>query len=129
MGRLQRPSPCRVRSAHRCERGRMPSETSEKLQKDRMYVEEEFRRSWLYLSVCSAWMIYKIGIISKRYLLMFGILRLNTLERLFPFYVCKAGAFVLVASDKILIRYAPTITYNNYGQPTTIISKQITRER
>ena len=35
-GRLQRPSPCRVRSAHRRERGRMPSETSEKLQNHRM---------------------------------------------------------------------------------------------
>ena len=28
-GRLQRPSPCRVRSVHRRERGRVPSETSE----------------------------------------------------------------------------------------------------
>ena len=28
-GRLHRPSPCRVRSAHRRERGRVPSETSE----------------------------------------------------------------------------------------------------
>ena len=27
------------------------------------------------LNVCNAWMIYKIGIISKRYLIMFGILR------------------------------------------------------
>ena len=35
------------------------------------HVEEEFRRFWLYLNVCSAWMMYKIGIISERYLLMF----------------------------------------------------------
>ena len=35
-GRLQRPSPCRVRSAPRREHGRMPSQTSEKLQKYRM---------------------------------------------------------------------------------------------
>ena len=35
-GGLQRPSPFRVRSAHRRERGRMPSEKSEKLQKYRM---------------------------------------------------------------------------------------------
>ena len=35
-GRLQRPSPCRVRSAHRRERGRMPSDTGEKFQKYRM---------------------------------------------------------------------------------------------
>ena len=47
------------------------------------HVEEEFRRFWLNLNVCSAWMIYKIGIISKRYLIMFGILRWHTLERLF----------------------------------------------
>ena len=39
------------------------------------HVEEEFRRFWLSLNVCNAWMIYKIGIISKRYLIMFGILR------------------------------------------------------
>ena len=31
--------------------------------------------------VCNAWMIYQIGIISKRYLIMFGILRWHTLER------------------------------------------------
>ena len=30
---------------------------------------------WLNLNGCNAWMIYKIGIISKRYLTMFGILR------------------------------------------------------
>ena len=29
------------------------------------HVEEEFRRFWLNLNVCSAWMIYKICIISK----------------------------------------------------------------
>ena len=39
------------------------------------HVEEEFRRLWLNLNVCNAWMIYNIGIISKRYLKMFGILR------------------------------------------------------
>ena len=32
-GRLKRPLPCRIRSVRRRERGRMPSETSEKLQK------------------------------------------------------------------------------------------------
>ena len=32
-GVAPRPSPCRVRSAHRRERGRVPSETSEKFQK------------------------------------------------------------------------------------------------
>ena len=31
------------------------------------------------LNDCNAWMIYKIGIISKRYLIMFGILRWHTL--------------------------------------------------
>ena len=52
----------------------MPSETSEKVAKIPL-VKEEFRRFWLNLNVCSAWMIYKIGIISKRYLIiMFGIL-------------------------------------------------------
>ena len=39
------------------------------------HVEDEFRRFWLNLNVCNAWMICKFGIVSKRYLLMFGILR------------------------------------------------------
>ena len=40
-GRLQRPLPCRVRSAHRRERGWMPSETSsERLQKIPHVVED-----------------------------------------------------------------------------------------
>ena len=39
------------------------------------HVEEEFREFWLNLNVYNVWMIYKIGIISKRYLIMFGILR------------------------------------------------------
>ena len=39
------------------------------------HVEEEFREFWLHLDVCNAWMIYKIGVISKRYVIMFGILR------------------------------------------------------
>ena len=50
------------------------------------HVEEEFRIFRLYFNVCSAWMIYKIGIISKRWLVsivMFWILRWHTLERLF----------------------------------------------
>ena len=47
------------------------------------HVEEEFRRLWLNLNVCSAWMVYIIDIISKRYLIMFGNLRWHTLERLF----------------------------------------------
>ena len=37
------------------------------------HVEEEFRNFWLKLNGCNAWMMYKIGIISKRYLIMFGI--------------------------------------------------------
>ena len=45
------------------------------------HVEEEFRKFRLNLNVCNAWMIYKISIISKRYLIMFGILRWHTLER------------------------------------------------
>ena len=57
-GRLQRSSPWLVRSEHRRDRGRMPSETMEKLQKYRMS-RKQFRRFWLYLKVCSAWMIYK----------------------------------------------------------------------
>ena len=64
-GRLKRPLPCRIRSAPRHERGRMPGETSEKLQII-SHVEEQFLRFWLYLNACSAWMIYEIGIISKR---------------------------------------------------------------
>ena len=72
-GRLQRPSPCRVRSAHRRQRGRAPSETSE----CRGGISEKL----LHLHGCNAWMIYKIGIISKRYLIMFEILRWHTLER------------------------------------------------
>ena len=30
-----------------------------------LYFEEEFRRFWLHLNVCSVWIISKIGIISK----------------------------------------------------------------
>ena len=45
------------------------------------HVEEELRRFWLDPDVCSAWMIYKIGIISKRHLIMFRILLWHTLER------------------------------------------------
>ena len=72
-----------------------------------------------------------IGIISKRYLLdnvwiFFGGILSSVC---FPFDVRRAGAFVLVSSDKVLIRgYAPTTTYNNDGQPTKKREK-ITRER
>ena len=45
------------------------------------HVEEEFRKIRLNLNVCNAWMVYKIGIISKRYLIMLGNLRWHTLER------------------------------------------------
>ena len=42
-------------------------------------------------------MIYKIGIISKRSLLMFWILRWHTLECLFALDVCRASTFVCFA--------------------------------
>ena len=45
------------------------------------HVEEKFREFWLNLNVCNAWMIYKIGIVSKRYLIVFEILRWHNLER------------------------------------------------
>ena len=50
-GRLQRPSPCRVRSAHRRERGRVSSETSE--------CRGKILEKMLNLNGCNAWMIYK----------------------------------------------------------------------
>ena len=53
-GRLKRPSPCRIRSAPRRERGRMPSETSEKLQKYRKS-RRNSRPLGCVLNVCSAW--------------------------------------------------------------------------
>ena len=64
------------------------------------HVDEEFRRVWLYLNVCSAWMIYKIGIISKRYLIMFGILRWQTLEGLF---LCCTFLLVCLVSCSVFI--------------------------
>ena len=56
-GRLQRPSLCNIRSAHRRERGRMPIETSEKLQKYRVLRRNSGDLVVFY--VCSAWIIYK----------------------------------------------------------------------
>ena len=59
---------CRVRQARSCKNTACRGGISE---------------IWLNYNVCSAWMIYKIGIVSKKNLITFGILRWHTLERLF----------------------------------------------
>ena len=54
-GRLKRPSPCCIRSAPRRERGRMPSETSEKLQKYRMSRRNSGDFGCIFTSAAPGW--------------------------------------------------------------------------
>ena len=61
-GRLERPSPCRVRAAPRRELRRMPSETSKKLQKHRKTRRNSEGFGCIF-TPCSACMIYKFVII------------------------------------------------------------------
>ena len=86
-GRLQRPSPCRVRSAHRRERTWTDAERDKRKVANIPHFEKEFRRFWLYLNVCSAWIIYESGIISKRYELLIDV---------WKFEVAFSRAFVLL---------------------------------
>ena len=70
---------CCVRAGHVAAGGALPGTNNKYITKypeggnshvaKMPHVEEEFRIIRLYLNVCSAWMIYKIGIISKRYLI------------------------------------------------------------